>query len=120
MRNDAAGSARRGAAKIPMIISLAQGNTVTEGSWLNVELYDKRDQGFIEVWLTNAEQEQVDRAALAKQLLAEAGRPRKCKVVYFLSSSADLTRGMSGLLRKNLWHRFVCFADCILKADIVK
>ena len=36
-------------------------------------------------------QEQVDRAALAKQLLAEAGRPRKCKVVYFLSSSADLT-----------------------------
>lgn len=102
MRNDAAGSALRGAAIIPMIISPAQGNTVTEGSWLNVELYDKRDQGFIEVWLTNAEQEYVDRSALAKQLLAEAGNPRRCKVVFFLSGKADLSEQTEGLLLRNL------------------
>jgi len=35
-----------------MIISPAPGNNVTEESWLNVELYDKRDQGFIETGLT--------------------------------------------------------------------
>jgi hypothetical protein len=35
-----------------MIIPPAPGKNVTEGSWLNVELYDKRDQGFIEAGLT--------------------------------------------------------------------
>ncbi len=67
-----------------------------------MELYDKRDQGFIEVWLTNAEQEQVDRAALAKQLLAEAGQPKKCKVVFFLSGQDNLLNQTEGLLLRNL------------------
>jgi hypothetical protein len=56
-----------------------------------VETYDNRDQGFIEVWLTNAEPEAVDRPAPVEQLLAKTGHPKKCKDVSFLSGSADLT-----------------------------
>lgn len=67
-----------------------------------MEIYDKRDQGFIEVWLTNAEQESVDRPTLAKQLLAAAGNPRKCKVAFFLSGKADLLEQTEGLLLRNL------------------
>ena len=65
-------------------------------------IYNREPQGFIEVWMTNEEQETIDRKALTAQILADAGRPKKCKVVYFLSGSADLTDCMSGLLRKNV------------------
>lgn len=67
-----------------------------------MEIYDKRDQGFIEVWLTNAEQQSVDRPALTKRLLAGAGHPRRCKVVFFLSGTEDLYDKTEGLLLRNL------------------
>ena len=63
-------------------------------------IYNREPQGFIEVWMTNEEQERIDRKALTAQILAEAGHPKKCKVVYFLSGSADLTACMSRMLRK--------------------
>jgi hypothetical protein len=63
-------------------------------------IYNREPQGFIEVWMTNEEQETIDRKALTAQILADAGHPKKCKVVYFLSGSADLTECMSSLLRK--------------------
>ena len=56
-------------------------------------------QGFIEVWMTNEERETIDRRKLTAQILADAGHPKKCKVVYFLSDSADLTKCMSSRLR---------------------
>ena len=59
-------------------------------------------RGFIEVWMTNEERETIDRRKLTAQILEEAGHPKKCKVVYFLSGSADLIDCMSGLLRKNV------------------
>ena len=37
-----------------------------------MELYDKRDQGFIEVWMTNEEQETIDRKALTAQMPFES------------------------------------------------
>ncbi len=67
-----------------------------------MEIYDKRDQGFIAVWLTNTEQESVDRPALAKQLLTEAGNPKKCRVVFFLSGRENLFDQTEGLLLRNL------------------
>ena len=51
-----------------------------------MEIYDKRDQGFIAVWLSNAEQEQVDRAALAKQLLTDAGHPKNARSSIFFQA----------------------------------
>ena len=48
-------------------------------------------------WVNDAE---LDK--LTAQILADAGHPKKCKAVWFLSGSADLTDCMSGLLRKNL------------------
>ncbi|MBR3418932.1 MAG: hypothetical protein IKG82_09620 [Oscillospiraceae bacterium] len=67
-----------------------------------MEIKDRREQGYIEVWLTNKEQETIDRKELTAQLLEEAGHPKKFKVVYFLSGSANLTECMSSLLRKNV------------------
>lgn len=68
-----------------------------------MEIFNRAEKGFIEVWMTNEEQQTIDRKELTAQILADAGHPKKCKVVYFLSGSADLTDCMSGLLRKNVW-----------------
>ena len=66
-----------------------------------MEIYDKQDKGYIEVWLTNAEQHVYDRRELTKQLLSKA-TAKKCKVVYFLSGSDDLLSCTERLLKNNL------------------
>lgn len=66
-----------------------------------MEIYDKQDKGFIEVWMTNREQQIYDRAELTKQLLAKT-TVKKCKVVYLLSGTEDLFTNTEGLLLKNL------------------
>lgn len=66
-----------------------------------MEIYDKHDKGYIEVWLTNAEQKRYDRKELTHQLL-EKVNVKKCKVVYFLSGSDDLLSCTESLLKHNL------------------
>lgn len=66
-----------------------------------MEIYDKQDKGYIEVWLTKAEQEQYDRKELTQQLLADI-TAKKCKVVYFLSGDDDLFSCTERLLIQNL------------------
>lgn len=46
-------------------------------------IYNREPQGFIEVWMTNEEQETIDRKELTAQILEEAGHPKKCKVVFY-------------------------------------
>ena len=60
-----------------------------------MEIYDKHDKDYIEVWLTNAEQQLYDRRKLTRCLLEKANT-KKCKVVYFLSGSDDLLGGVNG------------------------
>lgn len=76
------------------------GNNTNEKEAGALEIYDKRDKGYIEVWLTNAEQ-QYDRKELTHQLL-EKVNVKKCKVVYFLSGSDDLISCTESLLKNNL------------------
>ena len=66
-----------------------------------MEIYDKRDKGYIEVWLTNAEQQLYDRKELTRCLLKKVDA-KKCKVVYFLSGSDDLLSCTESLLKHNL------------------
>lgn len=66
-----------------------------------MEIHDKQDKGYIEVWLTNAEQQVYDRRSLTKQLLSEAAA-KKCRVVYFLSGGDDLLSCTESLLKNNL------------------
>ncbi len=66
-----------------------------------MKIYNKQDKGYIEVWLTNDEQQEYDLNELTKQLLSET-TVKKCKVVYFLSGSEDLFTNTEGLLLKNL------------------
>jgi len=66
-----------------------------------LEIVDKKDKGFIEVWLTNEEQAEYDRSELTRLLLSKAGS-RKCRVVYFLSGSEELYPNIENLLLMNL------------------
>ena len=58
-----------------------------------------RNKNFIEVWLTNKEQETVDRKKLTDKLLADN---EKSKVIFFLSGSDDLVSCTSQLLIRNI------------------
>ena len=66
-----------------------------------MELYDKQKKGYIEVWLTNKEQELYDREELTKLILSKA-RSSKCKVIFFLSGQGDLFKYTEDLLISNL------------------
>lgn len=66
-----------------------------------MEIYDKKDKGYIEVWLTKEEHQKYNRAELSKQLLSKFSA-KKCKIVFFLSGSEDLYTNTEGLLLKNL------------------
>ncbi|MDE6426623.1 MAG: hypothetical protein K2K89_10900 [Ruminococcus sp.] len=58
-----------------------------------------RNKKFIEVWLTNEEQEAIDRKTLTNKLLADN---EKRKVVFFLSGSASLIDYTNQLLIHNI------------------
>ena len=77
------------------------GNNTNEKEVGALEIYDKHDKGYIEVWLTNSEQQQYDRKELSHQLLSKA-TVKKCKVVYFLSGNDDLLSCTESLLKHNL------------------
>ena len=66
-----------------------------------MEIVDKQNLGFIEVWLTNEEQKIYDRKELTELLLSKA-KAKKCRVVYLLSGSEDLFANTEGLLLQNL------------------
>ncbi len=66
-----------------------------------MEINDCSDRGYIAVWLTNEEQQTVDRTDLTKRLLADAGHPKKCKVVFYLSGNESLYNIVEGLLCSN-------------------
>ena len=65
-----------------------------------MEIYNKQNKGYIEVWLTNEEQQMYDRAELTKRLLSNANK--KCKVVFFMSGGCDLFGCAEGLILRNL------------------
>ena len=67
-----------------------------------MEIQNKQDIGFIEVWMTNEDKEQYDRTELTKQILEHYHPGKKCKVVYFLSGDRDLEEQTEGLLSMNL------------------
>lgn len=58
-----------------------------------------RNKKFIEVWLTNEEQEAIDRKTLTNKLLAD---DEKSKIIFFLSGSADLVDCTNQLLIHNI------------------
>ncbi len=66
-----------------------------------MEIVDKKDKGFIQVWLTNEEQAEYDRSELTQLLLSKAGS-KKCRVVYFLSGKEGLYPNVEKLLLMNL------------------
>lgn len=66
-----------------------------------MEIYDKEDKGYFEVWLTNEEQLKVDRTELTRQLLSVKA-DKRYKVMYLLSGTGDLFANVEGLILTNL------------------
>ncbi len=68
-----------------------------------MEIYHKEDKGFIEVWLTNEEQETCDRKELTEMLLSNLPpkKRKKCRVVFFLSGNDELYPNVEGLIVMN-------------------
>ena len=68
-----------------------------------MEIYHKEDKGFIEVWLTNEEQETCDRKELSEVLLSNLPpkKRKKCRVVFFLSGNDELYPNVEGLIVMN-------------------
>lgn len=67
-----------------------------------MEVIDNREQGFIEVWLTNEEQAQYDRNELTRLLLSKVKNGKKCRVVFFMSGNEELKPNIERLLLANL------------------
>ena len=66
-----------------------------------MEIEYRQDNGYIAVWLTNAEQKLYDRSKLTSLLLSRE-KSTKCKVVFFLSGNEDLYDRTERLLLTNL------------------
>ncbi|HAJ96637.1 MAG TPA: hypothetical protein DCO72_02725 [Ruminococcus sp.] len=67
-----------------------------------MEIYDKRDKGFIEVWMTKEESQRYNRKELTRFILQQKRAGKKCKVVFFLSGKDDLFCCTENLLTTNL------------------
>lgn len=70
-----------------------------------MEIHNHQDRGYIEVWLTNAEQKTINRKEIANRLLAEEGHLHKCQIVCFLSGSDNLYDNLENLLTSNVKPR---------------
>lgn len=66
-----------------------------------MEIYNKKKYGYIEVWLTNQEQEEIDRMALTQQILSNI-QSKKCRVVFFLSGKEDIYKCTENLITSNV------------------
>ena len=67
-----------------------------------MEIYDRQEKGYIEVWMTQQEQQEYDRSELAQCILEQKQAGKKCRVAFFLSGNADLVDCTSQLLIRNI------------------
>ena len=66
-----------------------------------LEIYNRQSKNYIEVWMTNEEQQLFDRKELTKFLLSRIQNSRY-KVVFYLSGEGDLNSNTENLLVRNI------------------
>lgn len=66
-----------------------------------MEIYDRQEKGYIEVWMTQQEQQEYDRSELAQCILEQKQAGKKCRVAFFLSGEDDLFDCTENLLTMN-------------------
>ena len=66
-----------------------------------MEIYNRQSKSYIEVWMTNEEQQLFDRKELTKFLLSRIQNSRY-KVVFYLSGEGDLNSNTENLLVRNI------------------
>lgn len=67
-----------------------------------MEIFDRQENGYIEVWMTHQEQQDYDRNELTRRILEQKQAGKKCKVAFFLSGEDDLYDCTESLLSMNL------------------
>lgn len=66
-----------------------------------MEIINKKEKGFIEVWMTNEEQNKFNREKLT-HLLLTGNKTKKCMVVFYMSGNSNLLENTENLLISNL------------------
>ena len=75
---------------------------ISEKGLVDLEIYDRQEKGFIEVWMTKEEQQKYDRKELTHLILEQKQAGKKCKVAFLLSGEDDLFDCTESLLTMNL------------------
>ena len=75
---------------------------IYEKGLVDLEIYDRQEKGFIEVWMTKEEQQEYDRKELTRLILEQKQAGKKCKVAFLLSGEGDLFDCTESLLTMNL------------------
>ncbi|GEM_PF-949990 len=75
---------------------------ISEKGLVDLEIYDRQEKGFIEVWMTKEEQQKYDRKELTRLILEQKQAGKKCKVAFLLSGEDDLFDCTESLLTMNL------------------
>ena len=75
---------------------------IYEKGLVDLEIYNRQEKGFIEVWMTKEEQQEYDRKELARLILEQKQAGKKCKVAFFLSGEDNLFDCTESLLTMNL------------------
>ena len=66
-----------------------------------MEIYNRQSKNYIEVWMTNEEQQLFDRSELTNYLLSRI-QNNSYKVVFYLSGEGDLYSDTENLLVRNI------------------
>ena len=66
-----------------------------------MEIYNRQSKNYIEVWMTNEEQQLFDRSELTNCLLSRI-QNNSYKVVFYLSGEGDLYSNTENLLVRNI------------------
>ena len=66
-----------------------------------MEIYNRQSKNYIEVWMTNEEQQLFDRSELTNYLLSRI-QNNSYKVVFYLSGEGDLYSNTENLLVRNI------------------
>lgn len=68
-----------------------------------MEINNHIKDGYIQVWLSNIEQQQYDRKVLTDIIIQQYNiKPKKCKVVFMLSGTDNLYQCTENLITSNV------------------
>ena len=66
-----------------------------------MQICDKREKGYVEVWLSNKDQRTLNTSMLTQKIKKQIN-DQKCKIVFYMSGCQDLLSNTENLLINNM------------------